>query len=394
MREIPTIGRSGASFRSRNLSAAVALGALLVVACAPAAAPTPAPTIAPKAPAPTAAPAQAPEKPAIKPTEKPAVKPAEKAVEKPAAKAPTQVQQIRFLLDFTADGVHTPYFVARDRGWYREVGLEVDITPGTGSFDTVKLVGTGQAPLGFADAGSFTIGVAQDIPVTMVASVYQQSPITIFSLAEKNITRPKDLEGKSVGLASGAAEAKIFPAFAKRNGLDMSKIKIVDLSIPTRIPSLLAGSVDALGGFIVIYGDIAAQAKGGVSVMKVADHGLQMYGNGILVNNDFAARNPAVVERFLQATMRGLRFALDSPDQALESTYKALPDRDRKLLAERWRLASQIMDSETTKKSGLGWMDEATWKSTQDLMVEYGGQTKALELSKLYTNKYLKPAGS
>jgi NitT/TauT family transport system substrate-binding protein len=311
-----------------------------------------------------------------------------------AAHTATQVQAVRFLLDFVLDGTHTPYLAARDRGWYREVGLDVELTPGTGSFDTVKLVGAGQAPLGYADAGAMALGIVQDVPVTMVAAMYQQSPLAIFSLSDRNISQPRDLEGKSIGIASGAAEAKILPAFVKKNNLDASRIAVVDLSIPTRIPTLVAGNVDALAGFIVIQGDIASQTATGVNVIKFADHGIQMYGNGIIANTDFAARNPAVVERFLQATMRGLKFALDDPAQALESTYKALPDRDRGLLAERWRLAAQLMQSETTRRQGLGQMDEATWKATQDLMVEYGGQTRAVELSKLYTNKFLKTTGS
>lgn len=309
------------------------------------------------------------------------------------ASAAAQVQPLRFVLDFVPGGSQTPFFVARDRGWYREAGLDVEITPGTGSADTARLVGAGRAPLGYADAGTVATAVAQDIPVTTVAVFLQQSPLTIFSLAEKNITRPRDLEGKSVGLASGAAEAKIFPAFARKNNLEMSKIKLVNLSIPTRIPSLLAGQVDALGGFIVIERDIAAGTKGGVNVMKFADYGINMYGNGIIVNNDFANRNPQVVERFLQATMRGLKLALDSPDAALEITYKALPDRDRNLLKDHWRLTAPLMQSETTRRNGLGWMDEATWKSTQDIMVEYGGQSKAVDLRRLYTNRYLKPGG-
>jgi NitT/TauT family transport system substrate-binding protein len=304
-----------------------------------------------------------------------------------------QPHQLRFVLDFIPGGWHTPFFVARDRGWYREANLDVEITPGTGSSDTARVVGAGRAPLGFADAGAMASAIAQDVPVTMVAAFYQQTPLTIFSLAEKKITKPKDLEGKSVGLAAAAAEAKIFPAFARRNGLEMSRITLVDLSIPTRIPSLLAGKVDALGGFIVIQSDIAARVSGSVNAMKFADYGIDMYGNGVIVNNQFANRNPQVVERFLQATLRALRFTLDNPDAALESIYKALPDRDRNSLREGWRLSAQLMQSDVTRKHGLGWMDESIWKSTQDLMLEYGGQSKPAELRKLYTNKFLKPGG-
>ncbi len=269
----------------------------------------------------------------------------------------------------------------------------MEITPGTGSADTARLVGAGKAPLGLADAATMAAAVVQGVPVIMVAVFYQQSPQTIFSLADRKITRPKDLEGKSLGLSSVTAEAKIFPALAKKNGLDTSKVKIVDLSIPTRIPALLAGKVDALGGFITIQSDIASKANIGVNVMKFADYGIDMYGSGIIVNIDFANRNPQVVERFVQATLRGLKFALDSPDAALDSMHKALPDRDRESLKEAWRLSAPLMHNEATRRNGLGWMEAATWKSTQDIMVEYGGQPKAVALSSLYTNRFLKPRG-
>lgn len=311
---------------------------------------------------------------------------------KPSQSAPPEA--VRLLLDFQPNaGSHTLFMLAEDKGFYREAGLQIDRTPGTGSFDTVKLVGAGQAPIGLADAGSLSLGVAQDIPATMVAALYQKTPVTIFSLKEREITTPKQIEGRSVGFAPGTAEAKIFPAFASKNGLDMSTIRIIDLAIPTRVASLVNGNVDLLGAFITEQQNIAPQTPSGLNAIKVADYGVQSYGNGIIVNNDYAARNPAVVERFLQATLRGLQYLLDprNREESIETTLKALPTVSREAVVERIELVAPFFESEATKTNGLGWMEEPVWQSTQEIMVQYGGQTRAVELGKLYTTKYLKP---
>jgi NitT/TauT family transport system substrate-binding protein len=347
----------------------VAGALLLVLACAPA--------------------QRAPAAPGVAPEAKPA------AAAPPAA--PTgQVESVRFLLDFQPNtATHTPFFIARDKGYYAESGLDVEITPGTGSFDTVKIVGAGRAPIGLADAGSVTLGVAQDIPVTMVAVLYQKTAVTLFSLKERNITTPKQLEGHSLGLAAGTAESKVFPAFATKNGLDLSAIKVVDLSMSTRVPSLINGNVDALGAFVTEQQVIAPQTPSGLNALRVADYGVESYGNGLVVNNDFAAKNPAVVERFVHATLRGLEYMLQpqNRDEAIEITLKAVPTANRDAALERMALIAPFFESDATKRNGLGWMEDGVWQSTQDLMVQYGGQTRAVELSKLYTNKYLMPAG-
>lgn len=309
---------------------------------------------------------------------------------------PAQLRKIRFVLDTFPVGTHTPFFVARDRGFYREAGLDVEIIPGTGSAETAKLVGIERAQMGYADAGTMSIAAGADVPIIMVAAFPQKSLLTIFSLTEKGIRTPKDLEGRSVGLPPGTAEAKIFPAFAKTNNLDLRKVKIVSLSHSTRIPSLIAGNVDAVGGFLTATGDVAAALKSGtagVNAMRFTDYGIDMYGNGIIVGNSFAAKEPKVVEAFVQATIRGLEFALSNSEEALASTFRAIPNGDRNLLKGRWLIAAPNMASEVTQKNGLGWMIDPMWRSTQNLMVEYGGQAKTVDLNRLYTNKYLKQEG-
>jgi NitT/TauT family transport system substrate-binding protein len=311
---------------------------------------------------------------------------------KPAV--PPRVEKLTLLLDFTpAPGTHTVLFVANEKGFFREAGLEVDIQPGTGSANTVTLVGAGRAPIGFADAGAVSLGVAAGAPVTMVAMVNQKTLVTFYSLKPKNITRPKDLEGKTIGFMAGAAEAKLFPAFARKNNVDLSKVKIVDLSFPTRYPSLINGNVDALGAFIVETPNIQAAAGGDVNMLKASDHGVDSYGNGFIVNNDFAAKNPQIVERFVQAAMRSLDYMIKNRNEALQISLKVAPNFTREAADARISLILPTFESNATRKNGLGSMEDAIWKETQDIMVRYGGQAKAVELNRLYTNKYLKRAG-
>ena len=315
-----------------------------------------------------------------------------KLVSTAVAQSPAgQLRQVRLLLDFVPGGWHAPFYVARDLGWYREEGLDVEIVPGTGSSNTIRVVGAGGATFGMSDSGTMSAGVAQDVPVMAIGMFNQKCPITVFSFPAKHIEKPKDLEGKTVGAVAGAAEAKIFPAFARKNGVDLSKVKMVDLSIATRIAALVSGNIDAFVGYVISERDVlAASDSKVVNQIKFADHGIVMYGNGMIVNNAFANDNPAVVERFTRVTMRGLKLALDDPDKALESTYKAIPDREQNLIKDQWRLSAPLMESDATRQYGLGWMTDAAWSSTQDLMVQYGGQSKTMPLEKLYTDKFLK----
>jgi NitT/TauT family transport system substrate-binding protein len=255
------------------------------------------------------------------------------------------------------------------------------------------MVGVGKANFGIADAGTMAKGVSQGIPVTMVASLFQDTPMVVVSLKKTGIKAPKDIEGHSIAMAPWESTMFVFKVFCKLNQVDLNKVKIIPLSFATKIPSLLSRKVDSLGGYILELGSpllmgLKPEDKVEINLIKFSDYGVQMYSNGIIVNNKYLEENSANVKAFVKATMKGLEYAIANPGETAEF-LKRHSQISQQLLLAKWKSVVPLHRSETTKKHGLGWMDKARWEFTQKIMLEYGGQKKAVPLEQLFTNKFL-----
>lgn len=125
-------------------------------------------------------------------------------------------QRVTFALDWIVAGRHAPYFVAQEKGFYRDAGLEVTIVRGYGSSDAIKQVASGQADFAFGDLGSLLLARArQQVPVKAVAVIYSRPPFALYSLASSGITHPRDLQGKTIAAPAGDAVRTLFPVFAR-----------------------------------------------------------------------------------------------------------------------------------------------------------------------------------
>ena len=144
------------------------------------------------------------------------------------AQSASAADSVTLITDFGYNGRHSYFFVAQDKGFYKEAGIDVKFVGGKGSVDTIKQVAAGNANFGFADAGSLVLSRANDnIPVKMVAVVYARPPQAIFCAADAGLKTPKDLEGKSIANPAGGSIPDMFPAFAKAASIDASKVNWV-----------------------------------------------------------------------------------------------------------------------------------------------------------------------
>ena len=138
------------------------------------------------------------------------------------AQAPAKVV---FALNWFAVGDHAAYWVALDRGYYKSRGLEVELQNSKGSGDSIAKVDSGRADVGLADAVVVIPRVAQGAKIKVVGAVFDLTPLNIWTRKDTGITKPKDLEGKLLAAPAGDAQRQLFPAFAKLNGVDESKVK-------------------------------------------------------------------------------------------------------------------------------------------------------------------------
>ena len=307
--------------------------------------------------------------------------------------------KIQFALDWKFEGPSAPYFLAIDNGHFAAGDLTVEISPGKGSLDAIPKVATGAFPFGFADINSLIKFLDQnpDAPVTAVMMVYDKPPFAVIGRKSLGVSKPSDLEGTTLGAPPPDGAWAQFPSFAKANGLNMDKIKVEPVGFPTREPMLAEGKVDSVTGFS--FSSFLNLVRLGVpesdiSTILMADHGLELYGNAVIVNTDFAKTNSDVVRNFLIAVGSGWKDAINDPEAAAKALVKRNPAADGNLEKRRLELAIEAnVLTEYVKANGMGSIDKTRFSAALEQLGEtYKYKTKP-NADLYFTDKYLPDGG-
>ena len=211
-----------------------------------------------------------------------------------ALAVPAMAQDIDmpFALDWKFEGPAAPYFVAVDKGYFADAGLAVEISEGAGSLDAIPKVATGAFPVGFADINSVIRFLDQnpEAPVTAVMMIYDKPPFAVVGRKSLGVEPPADLPGKVLGAPPPDGAWAQFPIFAAENDLNMDEIEVEPVGFPTREPMLAEGKVASVTGFSfssVLNLERLGVAPDDISVILMADYGVDLYGNAIIVNTNF-----------------------------------------------------------------------------------------------------------
>lgn len=306
-----------------------------------------------------------------------------------------QTHKVTLVLDYIVSGIHAPYFVAVGKGFYKDAGLEVEVMRGTGSSDTVKKVAAKQVTFGICDFGTLvTLNIREKTPTKAVAAVYGKSANGMMFLKESGIKVPKDIEGRVMGRSAAGATVNMLPAFFKVNNIDRSKIKEVVLEPSTRLAMLLSRKVDIdteqpiLRSKYQKAADVAGE-KVTVMTMFFSDFGLNAYGNVIAAHDDLIRDNPELVRRFVQATIKGLSYAFEHPEEAISILVNINPViNEEGALGE--LLAIRDTWTEGERKSGLGVMAPEKTRASVDNITSALGLARPASLEAVYIDKFMK----
>ncbi|MEM8824629.1 MAG: ABC transporter substrate-binding protein [Pseudomonadota bacterium] len=259
--------------------------------------------------------------------------------------APALAQtEMPFALDWKFEGPSAAYFAAIDNGHFEAEGLSVEITAGQGSLDAIPKVATGAFPVGFADINSLMRFLDQNpgAPVTAVMMVYDKPPFAVVGRKSQGINGVADLEGSTLGAPPPDGAWAQFPIFAAENGLDVNAITVEPVGFPTREPMLAEGEVDSVTGFsFSSYLNLVRLGvpEDDITTILMADHGVDLYGNAIIVNTDFAAENPDAVKGFLKAVAAGWKDVIADPAMGAQAVIDRNPAGDVALEQRRLQLA-------------------------------------------------------
>jgi NitT/TauT family transport system substrate-binding protein len=281
-----------------------------------------------------------------------------------------QERDLKFTLDFIPLGRHAPWYVTLAKGYYKQEGLSVTIAAARGTADSIRAVDSGVADLGFIDIPSLVAVGADSSSIRMVAVNYQLPPYSVFSINPgANITRPQDMVGKEFSAGNASLIPRIHQAFIKQNGLDPSTLKIVNLDPGSLVAALATRRIQSIGLFAMSESAIKRAVQDGeVKHMLLADHGLDIYANGIGAKDDFLKKNPEVVQRFVRASLRGWKDALANPEEAAQLQAQMVQTLNPTIIVEELAVVRRLAVVPDTEKNGLGWIDPGKLKRTVDFV--------------------------
>ncbi|KPP86867.1 MAG: NitT/TauT family transport system substrate-binding protein [Rhodobacteraceae bacterium HLUCCA08] len=304
-----------------------------------------------------------------------------------------------FALDWKFEGPAAPYFLAIDNGHFEANGISTEIAAGDGSLDAIPKVATGAFPVGFADINSLIKFLDQNpgAPVTAVMMIYDKPPFAVIGRDSLGVSEPADLEGKVLGAPPPDGAWAQFPIFAAETGLDMDAITVEPVGFPTREPMLAEGNVAAITGFsFSSYLNLVRLGipEDDINVLLMADHGVDLYGNAVIVNTDWAAENPELVTGFLTAIAAGWKDAIADPAAATASLIERNPAADAEL--EQWRLQLSIdanVMTDAVMANGFGVIDDARFASSIEQIATTYEFQNAPDAALYFTDAYLPEGG-
>jgi len=298
-------------------------------------------------------------------------------------------EKFTFALNWFAVGDHAAYWVALDKGYYKAKGLDVTLENSKGSGDSIAKVDTGRADAGLADAAVVIASNARGATVKTVGMVFDKTPLNIFSLKSKPLTKPKDLEGMTLGAPPGDAQRQMFPAFAKVNGIDASKVTWVNIEPAAKIAAVAERRMDGVGDYstgLPLYEKAAG--KGNVVMMPWADFGFDMYSMSIMASEKTMKEKSKQLKAFVEASYMGWRDVMADPDAAMVIFKKRVPEIDVETVKAIMMIGLGLMKTEQYAKNGIGSIDDKKMCASVDLVNSYMGLPKKVDCKDVYTKDF------
>jgi NitT/TauT family transport system substrate-binding protein len=298
-------------------------------------------------------------------------------------------QKLDFILNWVPGGDHAPYYYAKKLGWYAKEGIDLNLEPGKGSALATQKVGAGANPIGLADMGGVLVAKSKGADTVAVFNVYANSPQGMYWLKSSGIKGIKDFPGKKIGNPAADGARTMWPALAKANGIDPKSVTWVNIDANAKLSALKSKAIDVTTSFYNIHHIFQRELGADMGFLAWRDVGLNPYGNSVIVNAAFLAKNKPAIDKFVKVTQRAFAACVKDPKpcvQALIDANGAL-SYDNEMV--NWQLVEVLMSDKTSREIALGIHDDARMKADYELVRDYIGIDKPFDVKTTYTNEFL-----
>ena len=306
-----------------------------------------------------------------------------------------KLEKFPFRLNWTLYGEHAPFFVAREKGFYAQEGLDVEIQEGSGSTTVSQLVANATSPVAYVDSATMMRGVSNGMPIKAVGVTLQESPMAFIYRADApRPTKVDEIKGSRIAITAGDASLAIFTAFMGKLGMKVEDVNMITVANPqAKEQAVLNKQADALLGYFMDQGP-RMQLQTGVKMgwTRLYDMaGVSTLSSAIIANNNWLkdAKNQDLLRRFLRASQRGWQYTFDNRDEAAEIFVKQAPAFTKEIALLEINSTMTIIHSEKTKGKPIAWSAIDDWKDSQDLLAKYAKLAPQSDLNVYFTNTYL-----
>lgn len=305
----------------------------------------------------------------------------------------TGLTRVRLVLAFQPNVQFSPFYVAQDKGYYAAEGLDVQVQYSTAP-DALTLLGAGSSDFVVTSGDEMVPARVQGIPVTYIMAQYQRYPVGATAIVGNGppLKTPADLKGRNVGIPGEYGSSLVaLKALLKAGNLTDSDIKLNSIGF-TQVEALSQKRVDVAMTYLMNEPVQLQKLGNQVETLNVSDY-LNLVSVGVATSERNIKERPDLVQRFVTATLRGLRATLDHPDDAFTSSVKRTPEvTGDGLILQRAVLSATLAFMQPPAGHPLGWSDPAGWQTTQDFLKSVNMIDKTVDPAIVYTNQFAEAA--
>jgi NitT/TauT family transport system substrate-binding protein len=307
-----------------------------------------------------------------------------------ACSTPEDEATVTFNMAWLPQGSMSGIIVAIDRGFYSDVGLDVEAVRGFGGIRTVNEIDQGMFEFGYGDALAVILNRSNGGKTKLVGAINQDWPSGLcYVTSRHNIKTPADLKGLTVGGGQASAMQVLVPEWLELNGVPRDAINLMQLDPAIVVNSLVEGQIDAgecwKANSMPIFHKRAAVAGHEIDWIPYADFGLDIYGNGIVTSEKLIEENPELVRQFLAATYRGYQWVHDNPDAATEIVISHYPVLDKEITRQQITELMELMQAD----GGMGSLEKDKVSRTLDFLAGAYSVEEPITVDDIYTTEFL-----
>jgi putative hydroxymethylpyrimidine transport system substrate-binding protein len=302
-----------------------------------------------------------------------------------------ELEEMSIMLDWYPNAVHSAIYVAEEKGFFEEQGLDVKIEMPADTNDPLKLAATGKVDLAISYQNQVILSRAEGIPVVSVAAYVRHSLDSIMMKKEVGIESPKDLEGKSVGYPSTVITEAVVQTMVEADGGDFGKVTMTDVGWDL-MPAIATGNVDAIGGGYINHEYVLLNKEGyDMNLLNLIDYGVpDNYELVIVAGEDTFNKKEESIKKFWQAIEKGHEFVKSNPEEGLQVLLANENDDsalDKEVETESLEILLPLMEDEGVP---FGYQEEESWQETADWLYEMGVIEKQVDPKDIVQNIVLK----